>query len=186
LKTNFKSERFKIGYCPQDNLLFENYTTKEILKFIKNLLKIKTSIEEISKKFNLEKYLNTKYGNLSGGNKRKWCFAISIMKNPKLLLLDEPTIGIDSESRKKIYKIIQNINQQNMILITQSIEEAELLCDTISWLNNGEFEFIGNSEELKLMYSIGYIFQLKINNDNINNINNINSNCNELFNKLKL
>ena len=137
LKTNFESERLKIGYCPQDNLLFENYTTKEILKFIKNLLKINTSIEEISKKFNLEKYLNTKYGNLSGGNKRKLCFAISIMKNPKLLLLDEPTTGIDPQNRKKICEIILKMKHKyNMILVTHSMEEAELLCDTVSWLNN--------------------------------------------------
>ena len=186
LKSNFNELKKNIGYCPQENNIFNDLTVKEILIFYKTLKNIKTNIIELSKKYDLEKYLNIKSGNLSYGNKKKLSFAISIMNNPKLLLLDEPTIGIDSESRKKIYKIIQNINQQNMILITQSIEEAELLCDTISWLNKGEFEFIGNSEELKLMYSIGYIFQLKIKNDNINNINNINSNCNELFNKLKL
>ena len=105
MKTNFESERFKIGYCPQDNLLFENYTTKEILEFIKHLLKIKTSIEEISEKFNLEKYLNTKYQNLSGGNKRKLSFAISIMKNPKLLLLDEPKLELILKIGKKYVKL---------------------------------------------------------------------------------
>ena len=124
LKSNFNELKKNIGYCPQENNIFNDLTVKEILIFYKTLKNIKTNIIELSKKYDLEKYLNIKSGNLSYGNKKKLSFAISIMNNPKLLLLDEPTIGIDSESRKKIYKIIQNINQQNMILITQSIEEA--------------------------------------------------------------
>ena len=109
------------------------------------------------------------------------------MKNPKLLLLDEPTTGIDPQNRKKICEIILKMKHKyNMILVTHSMEEAELLCDNVSWLNDGNFECIGNSEKLKLIYSAGYIFQLKIKNYEINIINNINSNCNELFNELKL
>ena len=175
LKTNFNELKKSIGYCPQEDYLFNNLTVKETLIFYKSLKNIKTKTKELSEKFDLEKYLYTKCKDLSKGNKRKLCFAISIMSKPELLLLDEPTVDIDSKSRKKIYKIIKNEIKSNMILITHSIEESKLLCDNISWLNNGEFECIGNFEELKLKYSVGYIFQIKIkhyNNDNYSKNNN--------------
>ena len=70
-----------------------------------------------------------------------------------------------------------------MILVTHSMEEAELLCDTIAWLKNGNFECIGNSEKIKIIYSVGYIFQLKIKNNN-NNIYTKNNNI-ELYNNLE-
>ena len=182
-KSNFKLLKNIIGYCPQIDFIFDNFTVNNILSFYKNLKKIPLSIEELSKKYGLEKYLNTKCENLSGGNKRKLNFALSIMNNPKLLLLDEPTTGVDPLNRKKICENILNLKHKyNMILVTQSTEEAELLCDTISWLKNGNFECIGNSEKLKLIYSVGYFFQLKIKNDDDNNNNN---NCNELYNKLE-
>ena len=143
------------------------------------------SIKEMGEKYGLNKYLNTKYENLSGGNKRKLCFAISIMNKPKILLLDEPSTGVDPESRRIMWKNILELNlthKYNMILSTHSMEEAEVLCDTVSWLKEGKFKCIGNSEELKIKYSAGYVLQLKIKKDENNNIN---DNCDKLFDNLE-
>ena len=185
VKKDFDSIRKKLGYCPQENIIFNGLTVKQIFKYFKELRNITMSIKEMGEKYGLNKYLNTKYENLSGGNKRKLCFAISIMNKPKILLLDEPSTGVDPESRRIMWKNILELNlthKYNMILSTHSMEEAEVLCDTISWLKEGKFKCIGNSEELKIKYSAGYVLQLKIKKDENNNIN---DNCNKLFDNLE-
>ena len=95
------------------------------------------SVESICAKFGLSKYLDTYTVNLSGGNKRKLIFAIALMNKPRLLLLDEPSTGVDPESRRIMWRNINELSntghQYNMILTTHSMEEAEVLCDRVSW-----------------------------------------------------
>ena len=87
------------------------------------------------------------------------------MCKPKLLLLDEPSTGVDPESRRIMWKNITNLNKTkkkfNMILTTHSMEEAEVLCDTVSWLKSGNFISIGNPEKLKILLSAGYKLNIK-------------------------
>ena len=96
------------------------------------------------------------------------------MNYPKILLLDEPSTGVDPESRRIMWKNINELsltgNEYNMILTTHSMEEAEILCDTVSWLKSGNFICIGNPEKLKLMYSAGYKLHIKFIDDKINEI----------------
>ena len=159
-KTNFERIRKSIGYCPQENALFPQLTVKEVITYYKELKEINTSTTEICERFGLGKYLNTKTSHLSGGNKRKLIFAIALMGDPSLLLLDEPSTGVDPESRRIMWKNINRLSekkdQYNMILTTHSLEEAEILCDTVSWLKHGNFVCIGNPEQLKLEFSTGY------------------------------
>ncbi len=170
---DFKSIRKIIGYCPQENAIFDFLSVEETLNYYMILKNIKLSIKEISEKFGLVKYLNTICKNLSGGNKRKLTFAISILNSPKILLLDEPSTGVDPENRRIMWKNIMNLglngNKFNMILSTHSMEEAEILCDTVSWLKNGNFECVGNPERLKIEFSAGYNFHIKIQKGNNNN-----------------
>ena len=170
---SFENIRTAIGYCPQENPLFDFLTVKQTLEFYKSLKKSKISINEICQKFNLEKYINKYCINLSGGNKRKLTFAISLMNNPKILLLDEPSTGVDPESRRIMWKNINelsnNQNQYNMILSTHSMEEAEILCDNVSWLRSGNFICIGNPEELKIKFTSGYNLHIKFIEQKLNN-----------------
>ena len=167
----FKNIRNIIGYCPQENPLFDFMKVKEIIKFYSELKTCNESVENICNKFGLEKYLDTYCINLSGGNKRKLSFAIALMNKPNLLLLDEPSTGVDPESRKLMWKNINelsnNNHKYNMILTTHSMEEAEILCDTVSWLKSGNFVCIGNPEKLKLEHSPGYILNLKFDDEKI-------------------
>lgn len=170
LKTDINKIRKYIGYCPQENAVFDFMTVKETLKYFKTLKNVKTKVEELLPQFGLEKYQKTFCRNLSGGNKRKLCFAIAAMSHPKLLLLDEPSTGVDPESRRRMWKNINDLAkfepQFNMILSTHSMEEAEILCDTVGWLKEGKFVCVGNPEKLKIETSQGYYLHIKFHFDN--------------------
>ena len=164
-KSQFEKIRNSIGYCPQENPIFDYMKVREMISFYLDLKKINESTESICEKFGLSKFLDTYCINLSGGNKRKLSFAIALMCKPKLLLLDEPSSGVDPESRRIMWKNILELNRAgskfNMILTTHSMEEAEVLCDTVSWLKSGNFISIGNPEKLKIALSAGYKLHIK-------------------------
>jgi ABC-type multidrug transport system ATPase subunit len=179
-KTQFEKIRNSIGYCPQENPIFDYMKVREMVSFYLDLKKINESTENICEKFGLSKFLDTYCINLSGGNKRKLSFAIALMCKPKLLLLDEPSSGVDPESRRIMWKNILELNRAgnkfNMILTTHSMEEAEVLCDTVSWLKSGNFLSIGNPEKLKIALSAGYKLNIKFAQ--------LNQNCDDnLYNK---
>jgi ABC-type multidrug transport system ATPase subunit len=169
---SFGKIRKDMGYCPQSHALFDYLTVEETFEFYMNL-KLKKGKEEIKpllKKFGLDKFRNTICTNLSGGNKRKLNFAIALMNNPRIVLLDEPSTGVDPESRRTMWKNINDIPnftpKFNMILSTHSMEEAEILCDTIGWMKHGNFVCIGNPEKLKLQFSQGYYLHIKFKKSN--------------------
>ena len=164
-KSQFEQLRPMIGYCPQENPLFDYMKVREIISFYLNLKHSTETIESICNMFDISQYLDTYCVNLSGGNKRKLTFAIALMNKPNLLLLDEPSTGVDPESRRIMWRIINDLSntghKYNMILTTHSIEEAEVLCDRVSWLKRGNFVCIGIPEQLKLKYSNGYKMHIK-------------------------
>ena len=93
-----------------------------------------------------------------------------------MILLDEPSTGVDPESRRMMWKnIMENSKKRdnfNMILTTHSMEEAEVLCDTVSWLKSGNFLSIGNPEKLKIELSAGYKLHIKFTKSNEEKENN--------------
>ena len=152
---NFQKIRKFIGYCPQENVLFDYLTVEENLNFFGS-----------NQLFNSLKVSKNNYAiNLSGGNKRKLNFSISFLKNKKLFLLDEPSSGVDAESRRIMWKYINNLKskqQFNLILSTHSMEEAEVLCDIVGWMKEGKFKICGYPEELKIKYSNGYFLAINM------------------------
>ena len=173
-KKEFNRVRQKIGYCPQVNPLFDFMKVKEIIQFY---LDLKTSnenetVNSICEKFDLNKYLDTYCIHLSGGNKRKLTVAIALMNKPNLLLLDEPSTGVDPLSKRIMWKNINELTNNNhifnMILTTHSMEESEILCDRVGWLDKGNFICIGNPEQLKLQNSPGYKLHIKFDDSFMN------------------
>lgn len=176
-KDQFETIRHFIGYCPQENAFCELLTVEENISFFISS-KNRQSMNKILKDFDLTKYRNTKAINLSGGNKRKLNFAIAMLNKRRLILLDEPSSGVDPEARRTMWRSINKLNNYSnvMILTTHSIEEAEILCDTVGWMKDGNFLKVGNPEKLKLEGSDGYYLEFKvkfsIDNDNSNDKNN--------------
>ena len=157
IKTEFEELRQIMGYCPQNNAIFDFLTVEEHFEFYSNLKDNKQNHKDILINYGLANYKKTFAKNLSGGNKRKLNFAIALMNKPSIILLDEPSTGVDPESRRIMWKHINEIPKQqqnfNMVLSTHSLEEAEILCDTVGWMKKGNFICIGNPEKLKLQFS---------------------------------
>ena len=102
-----------IGYCPQENALFSHFTVHDTLYFYCQLKGVKEPVEDIANRYGLGKYLKTVTTKLSGGNKRKLIFALALMNNPKMLLLDELSTGVDPESRRIMWKNINRLERTN-------------------------------------------------------------------------
>ena len=189
--SDFSKLTMMIGYCPQENALFDYLTVEEVLNYFKNLKKNENQIDIniIYEKFGLSKYKHKKTVNLSGGNKRKLNFAIALMNNPKIILLDEPSTGVDPESRRLMWINLLSLKREyNMILSTHSMEEAEILSDRVGWMKEGKFTVEGVPEELKIKYSNGYylfikFIPIKLLKEEYNE--DINMDLNEVKNKLK-
>lgn len=186
---NFSHLKSIIGYCPQENPLFESMKVKEIINFFSGIKTNNQNIEEICKTFGLTKYIDTFCCNLSGGNKRKLAFAIALMNKPNLLLLDEPSTGMDIITKKNMLNIINSTikdnNRYNLILSIESADEVEYICDRVCWFNNGNFTYVGNPKDLKTNAKDRYKFYIKFDQSKFSTEQNIsNKKYNEIINDL--
>jgi len=113
--------------------------------------KIKSQIESVLKKVGLYEHKDRIAGNFSGGMKQKLSVAASIMSDPKILFMDEPTTGLDPESRIHIRELTKELNKHGMTIVytTHDMGEAEKVCNRIIIMDGGEIMASGTSEELK-------------------------------------
>ena len=149
---DYTSIRKNINVSPQETAVAMNLTVYENLDFMANVYQIKNKkdkIDELIKTFKLEEVLNQKAKTLSGGNMRKLSIAISLINEPKVLFLDEPTLGLDVLSRKELWNTISSLKGKiTIILTTHYMEEAESLSDRVAIMNKGNIIVIGTSKEL--------------------------------------
>ena len=171
INKDFNEVRNLIGYCPQFDTIFEFLTVYENLEFygiIKGTKREKLDeiIETLIEQMNLSDFKDKISGTLSGGNKRKLSVAIALIGNPSIILLDEPSTGMDPEARRQMWEVIHNIsvNKRNatIIMTTHVMEEAESLCKKIGILVNGEFKCYGTSDEIKEEFGYGFEIKLQI------------------------
>ena len=151
-KKDYMKIREILNVSPQETAIAPNLSVKENLEFMAGVYKIKdkdTKINELIKMFKLEEVLKQKAKTLSGGWQRKVSIAIALINNPKILFLDEPTLGLDVIARKELWKIIESLKGKvTIILTTHYMEEAESLSDRIAIMNKGNIVQIGTAKEL--------------------------------------
>lgn len=143
-----------IGYCPQANQLFEVLTVRENLEFFARVKgvagKIRSKlIDRTIEVMNLSEHANKEAGNLSGGNKRKLQVAIAIIGSPAIVLLDEPSAGMDPEARRFMWSVVAGLSEKKkkcaVILTTHSMEEAEALSSKMGiMVKGGVFKCFGS------------------------------------------
>jgi ATP-binding cassette subfamily A (ABC1) protein 3 len=124
---------------------------------------VEKSIEEL----NLADHRHKPAGTLSGGNKRKLSVAMAILGNPPIILLDEPSAGMDPEARRFMWTVVERISQRDkksaVILTTHSMEEAEALSTKMGiMVRGGIFKCYGSSQHIKNKYGTGYEVEIKI------------------------
>lgn len=166
-QTDNKLIRNKIGVVFQENVLDDLLTVKENLftrgcLYIKDDAKLKKRYEELKHDFFLEELENKKFKNLSGGEKRRVEIARALLAEPKILFLDEPTTGLDPESRKIVWKIIgdlKKLNDLTIILTTHYMEETND-ADYVLIIDSGKTVASGTPTELKLKFAKD-IFKIK-------------------------
>ncbi len=141
-----------LNVSPQETAIAPNLTVKENLEFMAGVYQIpkkEEKINELIKMFKLEEVLKQKAKTLSGGWQRKVSIAIALINEPKILFLDEPTLGLDVIARKELWKIIEKLKGNiTIILTTHYMEEAESLSDRIGIMAKGNLIDVGTSEEL--------------------------------------
>lgn len=137
-----KQRQDKIGYVPQDIALFEHMTVNENIRCFKALCKTPLSnvlIDEYARQLNLNERTMT-ISNLSGGTKRKVNVLIGLLSNPQMLILDEPTVGIDLKSRFDIHNLLNTMKRERLIILTtHHLDEVEALADQIKVIGNDPF-----------------------------------------------
>ena len=149
---DYKIIRESINVSPQETAVAMNLTVYENLNFMANVYQIKNKkdkIDNLIKIFKLEEVLKQKAKTLSGGYMRKLSIAISLINDPKILFLDEPTLGLDVLSRKELWNTINTLKGKiTIILTTHYMEEAESLSDRVAIMNKGNIIEIGIPKEL--------------------------------------
>ena len=143
-----------IGVSPQETAVAPNLSVKENLELICGIHgflreKTKAKIQELSKQFSLDSVLQRKAGKLSGGWQRRVSIAMALISEPKILFLDEPTLGLDVLARHDLWEVIRSLKGKiTIILTTHYMEEAEALSDRIGIMKNGRLLAVGTVEEL--------------------------------------
>ncbi len=154
-----KSIRKELGYVPQEISLYTSLTALDNLKFwgkAQGLQKsvLKERIEIVSEIIGLKERLKDEVTNFSGGMKRRLNIGVALVHNPQLVIMDEPTVGIDTQSRKNILNTIKKLNDSGTTIIYTShyFEEIEELCNRICILKDGKIKAIGDKEKTIAIY----------------------------------
>lgn len=161
-----------IGYCPQHDAIFPLMTVEEHIWFYAKIKGIPENlragvVEDCIIQLNLADHRVKCAGTLSGGNKRKLSVAIAIVGNPPIILLDEPSAGMDPEARRFMWSVVEKISQRDkksaVILTTHSMEEAEALSTKMGiMVRGGIFRCFGSSQHIKNKFATGYELEIKI------------------------
>ena len=152
-----ESEQVKrlIGVSPQETAVAPNLSVKENLELICGIHsfskeKTKAKIQELSEQFSLDSVLQRKAGKLSGGWQRRVSIAMALISEPKILFLDEPTLGLDVLARHDLWEVIRSLKGKiTIILTTHYMEEAEALSDRIGIMKSGKLIALGTAQKLK-------------------------------------
>ncbi|MFN8575222.1 MAG: ABC transporter ATP-binding protein [Candidatus Sericytochromatia bacterium] len=177
--------KMMLGVVPQEIVSEPIFTVYEVLDFFSGFYGVKKNdrkrrINEVLEALYLKDKKDTKARFLSGGMKRRLMVAKALIHNPKLIILDEPTAGVDVELRQNIWNYVQELNKQGVTIIftTHYLEEAEKLCEEVAIINKGKLIVQEHTEKLKSIFGettikatlekVGFDIIKKLDSDSIN------------------
>jgi len=158
---HYGEARLAVGLAPQELNIDHFLTLEETLDFHGGYFGMprkerRERIDELLDAFSLTAKKDDRTRTLSGGMKRRLILARALMHRPRLLILDEPTAGVDVELRLELWHYVQRINAEGttILLTTHYLEEADQLCDKIAFINGGQIVATGTSQELSARYGV--------------------------------
>ncbi|XP_068007264.1 ATP-binding cassette sub-family A member 9-like isoform X1 [Melanerpes formicivorus] len=158
-----------VGVCPQFNLHFEILTVKENLRTFAHIKgvqqnEVEQEVQKVLMMLDLNNLQDVRADALSGGQKRKLSLGIAILGNPQVLLLDEPTAGLDPLSRHQVWSLLKEGQAGRVTLFTtQSMKEADVHADRKAFLSKGRLQCVGSSLYLKRKWGTGYQLRIQVN-----------------------
>ncbi|XP_023614804.1 ATP-binding cassette sub-family A member 9 isoform X1 [Myotis lucifugus] len=171
LKRNSGGDTLKfLGYCPQENALWPNLTVREhldVFAAVKGLRKADAAvaITRLMEALKLQEEQKRPVKALSEGIKRKLCFALSILGNPSVVLLDEPSTGMDPAGQQQMWQAIRATfrnTERGALLTTHYMAEAEAVCDRVAIMVSGRLRCIGSIQHLKSRFGKDYLLEMKV------------------------
>ncbi|CAG5124847.1 unnamed protein product, partial [Candidula unifasciata] len=170
IRSNMLSVLESLGYCPQHDALWEMITLEEHVKCFAAIKGVHSKdldriVDYFVVQLKLEKHRKKYAKKLSGGTKRKLSYIMSILGSPHFVLLDEPSTGMDPQSKRFLWDTISSSfrgTDRGAILTTHYMEEADALCDRVGIMINGQLECLGSTQHLKDKYGSGYILEVKL------------------------
>jgi ABC-2 type transport system ATP-binding protein len=175
-RKNSKFAKSNIGVVPQDIAVYEDLTCYENVKFFGSLYglrgeTLKKRVEEALEFVGLSDKQKSFPAQFSGGMKRRLNIACALVHKPKLIIMDEPTVGIDPQSRNHILQSVKKLNEQGCTIIYTShyMEEVEQICNKISIIDHGKVIAEGTKEELKAIVSDKNSVEITVSNPEVIN-----------------
>ena len=149
-QTHARELRELLGISLQETRLSEKLTVRETLLLFSSFYLHPTPVEAVLKELSLEEKADALVGKLSGGQKQRLAVATALVANPKILFLDEPTTGLDPQSRRQLWEIVQQFQRHKgtVLLTTHYMDEAERLCDRLAIIDHGQIIAAGTPAEL--------------------------------------
>lgn len=155
-----------LGVVFQENIIFEKLSVREHLELFGAFKGISDAnlgeaIDFFAETLQLTHMLDNFAGDLSGGQKRKLCIAISLLGNPPIVIMDEPTAGVDVQARQLIWKTIASLTNTTSIITSHALEEAETVSSRLFIVADQDIPFCGTSTELREEYQCGYLLRVE-------------------------
>ena len=152
----------RIGVQLQASTYFDHLTLKEILDLFGMFYNRRVNAMELLEQVNLEDRANTTVDKLSGGQQQRFTIAATLVNDPEVVFLDEPTTGLDPQARRNLWEFVQAINEsgRTLVLTTHYMEEAEYLCDRIAIMDSGKIVALDTPE--KLVRSLPVPYQVRV------------------------
>lgn len=142
--------RARIGVCLQETKFFEKQTVRETLTLFRACYETGRSVDEALEMVSLTDKARSRQKSLSGGQRQRLAVATALLGDPELLFLDEPTTGLDPQSRRQLWDVIRDFRGRGgtVLLTTHYMEEAEQLCDRVGIVDHGRLIALGTPQEL--------------------------------------
>lgn len=164
----------KFGLIPQELVIWETLTVRENMEFVASLYKMDKEtkaqrIDRLIQQINLEDKANVLAKNLSGGLKRRLNIILGLVHDPEVVVCDEPTPGLDPQSRTLVWQFIQDLSKKQgktVILTTHFMEEADRLSDTVAIVDHGSLLVMDKPENLKNSIGEGDLVEIHLNDEN--------------------